>query len=135
MRDKAFVDTNVFVYLYSIDEPEKLVRAYMAIEKFDCITSTQALNEFCNVCIKKLHTPIDVICRSIDEISDACLVSKIDEAIIKKALVLHQDYGYSYYDCLMLSSALVYDCKYLLSEDLKDGQIIENSLTIVNIFA
>ncbi|GHT38288.1 twitching motility protein PilT [Bacteroidia bacterium] len=135
MRAKAFLDTNILVYLYSIDEPKKQECAYKAIEEFDCITSTQALNEFNNVCIKKLRMPVSEICQSIDEISDACLVSQIDETIIKKALVLHRDYGYSYYDCLMLSSALVYDCKYLLSEDLKDGQIIENSLTIVNIFA
>jgi predicted nucleic acid-binding protein len=26
-----------------------------AIEKYNCITSTQALTEFSNVCIKKLH--------------------------------------------------------------------------------
>ena len=54
MKDKAFIDTNVLVYLYSEDEAEKQALAYDAIEKYDCITSTQVLNEFSNVCIKKL---------------------------------------------------------------------------------
>jgi predicted nucleic acid-binding protein len=35
----------------------------------------------------------------------------------------------------MLASALASQCKYLLSEDMKNGQIIEKSLTIINPFA
>jgi predicted nucleic acid-binding protein len=34
----------------------------------------------------------------------------------------------------MIVSALNSGCAYLLTEDLADGQIIENKLTIVNIF-
>jgi predicted nucleic acid-binding protein len=33
----------------------------------------------------------------------------------------------------MIASALEQDCKYLLSEDMQDGQIIEGKLTIKNI--
>jgi predicted nucleic acid-binding protein len=34
----------------------------------------------------------------------------------------------------MIVSALNSNCDYLLTEDLVDGQIIDNKLTIVNIF-
>jgi predicted nucleic acid-binding protein len=135
MRDKAFIDTNVLVYLYSEDEVEKQAYAYDAIEKYDCITSTQVLNEFSNVCIKKLCMPVEIINQSIDEIVANCLLTVVDKEVIKKALELHRKYGYSYYDCLVLASALSYNCKYLLTEDLKADQVIENNLTIINIFS
>jgi predicted nucleic acid-binding protein len=53
---------------------------------------------------------------------------------IKQALNVHRNFGYNYYDCLMIVSALNSDCDYLLTEDLADGQIIGNKLTIANIF-
>jgi predicted nucleic acid-binding protein len=34
----------------------------------------------------------------------------------------------------MIASALNSGCEYLLTEDLADGQVIEDRLTIVNIF-
>jgi len=134
MKDRAFVDTNVFVYLYSEDEPEKQRKALGLLECYDCITSTQALNEFCNVCLKKMRLPEEYVSLSVDEISEECEITLIDYSTIKKALMLRSKYEYSYYDCLILASALASGCRYLLTEDLCDGQIIENKLKIVNIF-
>ena len=134
MKDKAFIDTNVFVYLYSEDEIQKQKQAQDAIEKYECVTSTQMLNEFSNVCLKKLRIPTDIISNSIDEIADACGIILVDTEIIKSALNLQRKYGYSYYDCLVIASALSLNCKYLLTEDLSNLQLIENSLIILNIF-
>jgi len=50
------------------------------------------------------------------------------------ALDLKEKYGYSFFDCLMLASALESGCDVILSEDMGDGQIIENTLKIVNPF-
>jgi predicted nucleic acid-binding protein len=135
MKDKAFVDTNILVYLYSEDEVAKRVAAYNAIEKYTCITSTQVLTEFSNVCIKKLHMRAEVISKSIDEITSACAIMPVEQETIKKALELHSKYGYSYYDCLIIASALIYHCALLLTEDMQDRHVIENSLTIHNIFS
>ena len=43
-------------------------------------------------------------------------------------------YQYSWWDCLLLASALNLGCTHFLSEDLQDGQSIEG-LTIVSPFA
>jgi len=40
----------------------------------------------------------------------------------------------SSYDCLIIASALEANCKYLFSEDMQHGQIIENTLKIINPF-
>ena len=136
MSGRAFFDTNIFIYLYAENEREKQTVCKEAINKADeCITSTQILNEISNVLMKKWQMPVDsikTIHRDIIQISDE--VVYIKEDTIDKAVDLHYKYGFSYYDCLMLSSALESNCQTIFTEDMSDGQVIENTLTIVNPF-
>jgi len=53
---------------------------------------------------------------------------------IQKAFIIKEKYGYNYWDCLILSSALESSCKEIFSEDMHDGQLIEDTLRIINIF-
>ena len=132
---RAFLDTNIFVYLYSDTEPHKCARILSVINAYHRVVSTQVLNEFCNVCIRKLKLPVPFIKNAVEEISETCEVLEVNYLTIEKALDLHKKYGYAYYDSLIIASALEYDCLYLLSEDMADGQVIEGRLTIQNIFA
>jgi predicted nucleic acid-binding protein len=132
--DKAFVDTNILAYLYSEDETRKRERSIRVFNEYDCYISTQVLNEFCNICTRKWKLPPDDIFLAIEKICDSSSLVLINFETIKEAIILHDKYGYAYYDCLMISSALDCYCKYLLTEDLADGQIIENRLTILNVF-
>ncbi|GBR73557.1 DNA-binding protein [Candidatus Termititenax aidoneus] len=134
MKDKAFIDTNIFVYLYSSDETTKQKQAFAVFERYECLTSMQVLHEFSNVCVKKLKMPVENIKLALDELLNAFAAVSVDDEIIKYALDLHKKYGFSYYDCVMLASALAHGCKYFISEDLTDKQVIENQLTIKNIF-
>jgi len=134
MKDNVFLDTNLFVYLYSEDEPEKQSIAFNILEELNCITSTQVLNEFCSVCLRKLKMPNHVVQLAVEEIVDSCALCFIDMEIIQKALMINDIYGYSYYDCLILSSAIHKDCKYLYSEDMQHNQLIEGKLKIINPF-
>jgi len=134
MRGKVFLDTNVFVYTQSKGEQDKRGIALNAIETYDCYTSTQVFNEISNVMIKKLKMPIAEVKQIITAINDRCMVSIITHETVQKALDLKEIYGYSYYDSLILATAILSDCDYILSEDLQDGQIIENKIEIVNVF-
>ena len=135
MNDKAFIDTNIFIYLYSEDEMQKRNISQKAVDKYDCIISTQVLNEFSNVCIGKLNKSVEEVELAINEIIGQCTVSLIEKHNIKQALEIHKRYGYKYYDCLMLVSALNFDCKYFITEDMSDNQIIDGRLTIINIYS
>jgi len=135
MNDKAFIDTNIFIYLYSEDEIQKRNISQKAVDKYDCIISTQVLNEFSNVCIGKLNKSTEEVKLAVNEIAEQCTVSLIEKLNIEQALEIHERYGYRYFDCLMLVSALNFDCKYIITEDMSDGQIIDNRLTIVNIYS
>jgi predicted nucleic acid-binding protein len=134
MNDNVFIDTNVFVYLYSEDEQEKQITALDILEQTHCVTSTQVLNEFCSVCLRKLGKSSDEVLLSIEEIVENCELCYIDMAVIQKALTLNKKYGYTYYDCLILASAISTGCKYLYSEDMQHNQIIDEKLRIINPF-
>jgi predicted nucleic acid-binding protein len=134
MNDSIFLDTNVFVYLYSEDEPEKQSVALNIFDKVHCVTSTQVLNEFCSVCLRKLGMPSNEVLQSISEIVENCELCYIDMETIRNALLLHNKYGYSYYDCLILASAILNGCKCLYSEDMQHNQFIEGNLKIINPF-
>jgi predicted nucleic acid-binding protein len=100
MNGKAFIDTNVFIYLYSEDEMEKQKIAQKAVDKYECIISTQVLNEFSNICIKKLGKNPEEIELGIDEMMDHCNVLILEREDIKQAFNIHKKFGYNYYDCL-----------------------------------
>jgi predicted nucleic acid-binding protein len=134
MRDNVFLDTNIFVYLYSEDEPEKQSIAIEILEKLHGIISTQVINEFCSACLKKLKIPNLIVQLAVEEIIESCELCFIDEKVIKKALKLNAIYGYSYYDSLILASAILNDCKYLYSEDMQHNQLIEGKMRIINPF-
>ena len=135
MPDKVFIDTNVFFYLYSLDEAEKRSKAAKVLNTYECITSTQVLNELCNIFIKKMKLPIEAVKTVIHEICSSCDIVEVNRDTIEQALKLHNKYKYSYYDCLVLSSALSSNCKIIFTEDLHDTHIINNRLTVVNILS
>ena len=134
--DRAFVDTNVFIYLFSnvVTDSKKRQQAYSILQDYDCQISTQVLNEFSNVCIRKWNLSVPQIKGLLNQIMSYCDTSYIYEDTIEQALDINEKYGYSYYDSLMISSALERGCKYLISEDMADGQVIEGTLTIKNVF-
>jgi len=134
MKDKVFLDSNILIYLYSEDELQKQSIANNIFDKFECVISTQTLNEFCNVCIKKLKKPISEIIESLNEIKRSSKLEFIDDKVIEQALFLREKYSYSYFDSLMLSSALKYGCAIIYSEDMQHEQVIESSLKIINPF-
>ena len=132
MQDSVFLDTNILVYLFSNNELSKRNTSIALFKEYICITSTQALNEFSNVYLKKYKIPNDEVKKFIDSVVKYCDIKLITEQIIYNAIDLNSKYAYSYYDCLMLASALDNRCSILFSEDMNDGQVIEGNLKIIN---
>ncbi|HKU97280.1 MAG TPA: PIN domain-containing protein [Vineibacter sp.] len=132
MNAKPFLDTNIVVYAFSSNEP-KSGRAEALLAEGGVI-SVQVLNEFVNVSRRK-HG------RGWDEILDALGVLKIlldppqpiTVELHEAAVKIARDYGFSIYDSLIVAAALGAGCSVLYSEDLQNGQVIEQ-LTIQNPF-
>jgi len=99
------------------------------------VISTQVLNELFNVLAIKLKLKTKEETREI--IKD--LISSFELAflsgnLIIKAIDLSIKYQFRFYDSLMISIALQQQCNIFYSEDLQNGQVIENKLTIINPF-
>ncbi|MCB0729069.1 MAG: PIN domain-containing protein [Ignavibacteriae bacterium] len=132
IKDNSFVDTNILVYYFS-DKNSKLEPTKEIIySDCDLIISIQVVNEFISVCYKKIKLNTSEIAKNLDIIKNRFLIRYIDENTIEKALQLKEVYQYSYYDSLILASALMNNCEVLFSEDFQNTQIIENKLKIVN---
>jgi predicted nucleic acid-binding protein len=132
--DKAFIDTNVFIYYQRSDDMTKHQISEDTINFFDCVISTQVLNEIGNLLTKKYPTPLAGVVQFLQDIIDISELVVISEDHVIKALRLTQRYSVSYYDALMTIAALETNCKYLVSEDMQDGLVIDSRLEIVNIY-
>jgi predicted nucleic acid-binding protein len=68
MKDKAFIDSNLFIYSYTDVFPEKQAAARKLIEGLPQVfISTQVLNEFINTMFKKMKVPWEVITSNLLE--------------------------------------------------------------------
>ena len=135
MPDKVFIDTNVLIYGYSEDEPDKRQRAIDCVRSGEAWISTQVLNETINVLKRKFSLSYSQIRDAVQELSEGFPIVLVSVNTIEMALNLAERYQYSYFDSLILASALEAGCQILYSEDLHDGQRIENQLTIINPFS
>lgn len=134
MSVKVFLDTNVVVYLYSGDEPEKQTAALSLIENNEAIVSTQVLSELANTLSRKFSLPYEVVAQAVAEVQEGSAVSPVMPETIAQALTLAKKYQYSFYDSQILASALSAGCSTLFTEDMQHGQLIENTMTICNPF-
>ena len=133
MSDKAFFDTNVFVYAIIQDDPRS-DHAEELIAQGGTI-SVQVLSEFAAVARRKTKMPWVEIRRALDGIKVLCpdpLPITLDTH--REALAIAERYGYRIYDALIVASALEAKCTILYSEDMQDGQVIEKRLTTRNPF-
>jgi len=127
-----FFDTNVVLYLLSAD-PAKADRAEELLAIGGTI-SVQVLNEFVAVASRKLHMSWIEIREVLAQVRAVCAVEPVTIETHERALRLAERHGISIYDALIVSAALLANCKTLHSEDMQDGQVIERQLTIRNPF-
>ena len=132
--DRAFIDTNIFIYIQRTDEPNKTKISENVIDFFDCFASTQVLNETCNILTRKYPAPKEKVKRVLHSIQESCTMVTVTNDYPARALDYQSKYSISYFDALMVVAALDANCKYLISEDMQDGLIIDKKLQIVDIY-
>ncbi len=136
MKDKIFIDTNVLIYAYTEKEIEKQNTALKILysNRKNIVISTQIVNEFSSVLIRKYKVKPDILFPRVKEFFTLFNVALIHYSTIEKAFNLIQKYNFSYYDSLIVSSALENKCSVLYSEDMHHGIVVENKLKIINPF-
>jgi len=135
MSDKRFIDSNVAVYAYDTDEPEKQAVAQeilrRGIEEDNVLLSAQVLGEFFNVVTRKIKNPM-----SADEAQEAihCMSAfrcvDMDLPMVDRAIDFHRQYQLSYWDAMIVAAAERGGCSGILSEDLNTGQKYSGILAV-----
>ena len=128
----SFFDTSVLLYLLS-DDTFKADRIEALLGARGVI-SVQVLNEFAVVALRKLKMPLNEVREILDTIRAVCAVEPITVETHDRGLAVLERYKFSFYDSILVATALISGAKILYSEDLQHGQIIDNQLRVTNPF-
>ncbi|WP_242034502.1 PIN domain-containing protein [Microcystis flos-aquae] len=88
MPDQVFIDTNVLIYGYSEDEPDKRQRAIDCVRSGETWISTQVLNETINVLKRKFSLSYSQIRDAVQEVSKGFPIILVSVNTIEMALNL-----------------------------------------------
>jgi predicted nucleic acid-binding protein len=133
MPGKIFIDTNVVIYALG----HASTKAHLAAPLFVGYPSisTQVLSETANVASRRLGLSVLEIRKLINSLEVMCRIEIISLTTIHKALDIQERYSFSWYDSLIVATALEVGCDILYSEDMQNGQEIEGRMRVVNSFA
>jgi predicted nucleic acid-binding protein len=127
-----FLDTNILVYAFTTDPRAAQAQALLQRR---CVIGVQGLNEFANVAKRKLRMTWMEIREALGAIRTVCAtIVPMDVELNIDAIRIAEHYGYSFFDALIIASALRADCGILWSEDMQDGLVVDQRLRIANPF-
>ena len=130
---ESFFDSSVLLYLLSADA-EKADRVEGLLERSGVI-SVQVLNEFTVVATRKLGLSFAEVREVLGAVRMVCTTYPLTVEHHDKGAEIAERYRFSFYDSVIIASALLARCKTLYSEDLQHRQSIDNRLTVINPFA
>jgi len=137
--ERWFFDTNILVYLFDAKAPEKQAVARRlwdrACREAVPVLSTQVLQEFLVTVTKavKQGLPMTSAREAVLELADITEMLPISVPLIAAASRRVETSGFSFWDALIIESAIDGGASRLWTEDLQDGQTF-GKLVIVNPF-
>jgi len=137
MLNKIFVDSNIWLYLFLQDDDKK----YKIAEKYllsnnsnsTFVITYQVINEVASILLKNNFTEVEIR-ENIDYLFRVCSLQNFTKEIVLTASAIREKHSISYWDSILVGSALTAKCDTLVSEDMQNGLIIDNKLLIKNIF-
>jgi predicted nucleic acid-binding protein len=134
-----FLDSNVLVYVFDhVDERKSKIAIDIVSQGTSQRTlaiSFQVVQETLNVITRKLKPPVPA--RDAQYLLGSTLMPLLkvypSKELYTEALRVAERYGQSFYDSLIIASALSIQADRLLTEDMQHGQVIDG-LKIVNPF-
>jgi len=136
MSAKVFVDTNVFVYAAlqdSANHQKRLAAISVLSASHKIVVNTQVLNEFSAVLLKN-RFPDDDIRARVENIAADSSVVLINLDTIRLGWDMRKRYQLSFWDSLIVASALRAGCSTLYTEDLQHTMFIDSTLHVINPF-
>ena len=126
MSAPDFLDTNVLVYAYDTNHPEKQKVARELLKSGiagKLVISTQVLAEFAATLLHKISPAPNAhaVLKGLDAMAPIRLVTP-DSELIRRAVEVHASYGIHFYDGMIVAAAERAGCGRIWSEDFNAGQ-------------
>lgn len=126
MNGADFLDTNVIVYAYDDNSPEKqkvarqLLRSGIAGK---VVMSNQVLAEFAATMLHEVSPPAtaQAVMLGLDALAPIRLILA-DAELVRRAVEARVSYGLHFYDGMIVAAAERAGCERILSEDFNAGQ-------------
>ncbi|MDR2674343.1 MAG: PIN domain-containing protein [Opitutaceae bacterium] len=135
MTGRYFVDSNVWIYQLSDDEPAKKERAGESLASMrHKVISWQVVNEVCANLIRKKGRDEVFVRFAISFMLDSCELAAFSQEMLENASDLRARHSVSFWDSLVVAAALEAGCDFLVSEDMQDGKRF-GALQVKNLFA
>jgi predicted nucleic acid-binding protein len=125
MKDRFYPDTNLFVYSFDRNAPDKAKRASDliadAVTSRKGIVSYQVVQEFLNVALKRFERPMKPpeAEQYLTTVFRPLLSVYVSPGLFLEALRLCGRYRLGWYDSLIVAAAIEGQCSVLYSEDLQ----------------
>jgi len=135
MSDRVFIDSNIFLYAFNDDDLRKqqLATDIIMSRINHCYISIQVINEVSSNMLRKLLSTNDEVEEFVRDSYKRFSVQNITQTVFIQACSLREKYNLSYYDSIIVSSAIEAKCTILYSEDMQHNLQIKE-LSIINPF-
>lgn len=127
---RFFLDTNVLVYSFSGQDASKRATARILADAAGACVSTQVLSELAHVLTRRFGVAPGEVKARVSSIAERCFVATVTPPIVLDALRIVDKYGYAFFDSQIIAASLACGASILYSEDMHDGQEIDDLLSI-----
>ncbi|MFH7244252.1 MAG: PIN domain-containing protein [Spirulina sp.] len=136
---RCFIDSNVWIYAATQSEdippdPRHEI-ARTLINQMQPVLSVQVINEVSYNLVRKFNftePDIQKLVKSFYRTYTVCPI--MDEVLLLEASSIRQRYNISFWDSMLVSTAIQSQCSLFYTEDMNHGLIVNDVLTIINSF-
>jgi predicted nucleic acid-binding protein len=130
-----FIDSNVWIYAFIQQQDKyKAETAKNLIAQRHIAISTQVINEVCANLKRKTNPSEDMLSELINSFYRRYMCLTPEQNTLLSASQLRREYMLSFWDSLIIASALQLNAGILYSEDMQHGLIVRNKLRLINPF-
>ena len=132
-----FLDSNIWLYVFLAQqsaEKSTISRKLIKDNRSQIAISSQVVIEVAANLLRKGKFDESQIAKFIENIYTENVVVDVSQKILLTASQLRSNFSFSYFDSIIVAAALETNSTILYSEDMHDGLVIDDQLTIVNPF-
>lgn len=142
MKSKIFIDSNIWIYAFLESEKERAKQQHILslLENLPSVStvflSVQVINEFHWILSRKYGIDDATIKVKVTKgIAAVANIAPLDFKVYQDAYRIRGKYNVSFWDSLIVASALDNGCTILYSEDMQHELMIDSKLKVINPFS